>query len=122
MEELKWSIPGKAMATVLLPPDQVNRTVIANFIPGTQAHEARRCFIGNISSEDDVANIENFDEALKRIRKKDNRIITVQLLHDKVEFKLAVAFSFLGSDNPGDIFEVETDADGKTYLEVLAVL
>lgn len=110
------------MATVLLPPDHINQAVIAQFIPGTQKHEARRCWIGNISSEDDVANIENFDEALKRIRKKENRIITVILIHNKVEFELAVAFSFLGSDNPGDIFEVKTEADGKTYLEVLAVL
>ena len=123
MENLKRSIPGKAKATILLPQDQINRTVVATFIPGTQGHESKRCFIGNISSEDDVADIENFDEALKRIRKKEKRIITIQMHHDAEKFKMRVLFSFVGNpNNAGESFEVETDASGKTYFQVLAEL
>jgi hypothetical protein len=122
-QSIKWSIQGQAVATILFPSTDPNHTVIAIFRPGDQYEEARRAIIGDRPTNDDLINIENFDHALKRIHRKDKRIIHVELLHEKKAFTLFIAFSFLNADgNPGGMFEVKTDASGITFFDVLAEL
>jgi hypothetical protein len=120
---LKWSLPGKAVATVLFPSEDINHTLIAIFRPGNQYEESKRAVIGDRHTTDDLIEIENFDHALKRIRKKSDRIIHVELMHEKKSFKVYVAFSFLNADgNPGNIYEVTTNDSGLTFFDVLAEL
>jgi hypothetical protein len=122
-QTLKWSVPGQAVATVLFPSDDPNHTIIAIFRPGNQYEESKRAIIGDRPTNDDLIDIENFDHALKRIRKKTDRIIHVELMHEKKSFKLFIAFSFLNAEgNPGGMFEVMTDDSGITYFDVLAEL
>lgn len=121
--KLKWSIPGRATATVLYPSTDPNHVVIAQLIPGKEFSQARRGTIGDRPTIDDLIDIENFDLVLSNISDASKRTISVSLLHEKKKFKCYLAFSFLEApSNPGDVFEIETKATGVTTFDILADL
>ncbi len=118
-KKLKWSIPGKAFATILFPHSELNTTVVTQLTPCGEITEARRGIIGDRDTNDDHIKIENFDVILQATGDPRDRIISVDLLHVKRRFTLFLAFSFLGADaGPGEVFEVVTNPSGITRFDI----
>ena len=121
MSIIKWSIPGHAHATILLPRSQLNSVIIFNMTPVNDTSAAVRGAV-NSNTFPDIVDIEHFDHVLKRAQRL-NRVIHVDLVHHQESFDAQLAFSFVGSTKTsGAIVPIKTSSSGITTLSVLAEL
>lgn len=121
MNIVKWSIPGHAHATILLPQSHINSVIAFNMTPVNNTDAAVRGAV-NSNTFPDFVDIEHFDHVLKRSQRL-NRVIHVDMVHHQESFDAQLAFSFVGGTKThGDVVPFKTNARGITRLSVLAEL
>lgn len=121
MDTVKWSIPGQAKATILLPPAELNSVFIFNVTPARNHVSAVRGAV-NSNVLPDVVDVEHFDHILKKLQVA-NRLIHIDMVHQQKSFDAQIAFSFVGGEKTqGEVVPFTTNANGITRVSVIAEL